>query len=82
MKTIGHLEQIENHATIPRSKSHRVLGVIFEDNLTFNEQANKVYKKMQKRDGIGRRFYIVAVKSISIHLVPSQIPSKNYKSIS
>ena len=45
-----------NYTTIPRSQSHRVLGVIFEDNLTFNEQANKVYKKMQNRLFLFRRF--------------------------
>ena len=56
-QTYGTKSQITfNHTPIPRSTSHRVLGVTFQDNLRFNNHAEKVYKKLQKRLFLFKRF--------------------------
>ena len=55
---------------IQRSKTHRVLGVIFEHNLRFNEQSKKVLTNLQKRLFLLRRFIFYNPKlSVKIKLV-------------
>ena len=55
---------------IKRSTSHRVLGVIFQDNLRFNEHSQKVITNLTKRLFLLKRFiYYNSKLSIKIKLV-------------
>ena len=56
-QTFGTTAKVRfNNIHIPRSTSHRVLGVIFQDNLRFNEQSQKVITNLTKGLFLFKRF--------------------------